>query len=108
VIAHQLGKIHSTHAWFVKALLNTMKKPYTYEAVAALTGILGVFVLVSGLMPFINPEFVDLNEAKDYSPKLAFLVPTLLSLPILGAAWHFNKKAQDIRRGLKKNPSGKD
>ncbi|MGD0259853.1 MAG: hypothetical protein ABSD29_08490 [Verrucomicrobiota bacterium] len=81
-----------------------MKRPYTYEAVAGVAGILGAFVLVSGLMPFINPGFVDANETGEYSPRMAFLVPTLLSLPLLGISWHFNKKAQAIRRELKGPP----
>jgi len=79
-----------------------MKNPYAYEAVAVSAGILGAFVLVSGLMPFINPGFVDVNETGEYSPRMAFLVPTLLSLPVLGVSWHFNKKAQAIRRVLER------
>ena len=77
-----------------------MKKPCTYEAVAVGTGIIGAFVLVSGLMPFINPGFVDANATGDYSPRMTFLLPTLLSLPLMGISWHFNKKAQAIRREL--------
>jgi hypothetical protein len=79
-----------------------MKKPYAYEAIAVGAGIVGAFVLVSGLMPFINPGFVDLHSTGEYSPRMAFLVPTLLSLPILGVAWHFNQKAQAIRRESEK------
>jgi hypothetical protein len=78
-----------------------MNKPYKNEAIAAITGLAGAFVLVSGLMPFINPGFVDVNETGQYSPRLAFLIPTLLSLPLLGVSWHFNKKGQAIRRELK-------
>src|SRR5208283_4048850 len=77
-----------------------MKKPYANEAVAAVSGIVGAIVLVSGLMPFINPGFVDVNATGDYSPRMAFLVPALLSLPLLGISWHFNKKAQAVRREL--------
>jgi hypothetical protein len=79
-----------------------MKKPYAYEAVAVVSGIAGAFVLVSGLMPFINPGFVDANATGEYSPRMAFLVPTLFSLPLLGISWHFNKKAQAIRRELER------
>jgi hypothetical protein len=61
-----------------------MKKPYAYEAVAIVCGIAGAFVLVSGLMPFINPGFVETNATGDDSPRVAFLVPTLFSLPLLG------------------------
>jgi hypothetical protein len=53
-------------------------------------------------MPFTNPGFLDANETGTYSPRAAFLVPTLLSLPLLGIAWHFNKKAQAIRRELER------
>ena len=81
-------------------MLDTMKKPYAYEVVAVGAGIVGAFVLVSGLMPFINPGFLDVNMTGEYSPRMAFLVPTLLSLPILGVSWRFNKKAQVIRREL--------
>jgi len=80
--------------------VDIMKNPTAFEAVAAVAGIVGAFVLVSGLMPFINPGFVDVNHTGEYSPRMEFLVPTLLSLPILGVAWHFNKKAQAIRREL--------
>lgn len=73
-----------------------------YEAVAAVSGIVGAFVLVSGLMPFINPGFLDANETGEYSPRMVFLVGTLLSLPLLGISWHFNKKAQAIRQQLEK------
>jgi hypothetical protein len=75
-----------------------MKSFNRYEAVAAVSGIVGAIVLVSGLMPFINPGFVDANKTGEYSPRMAFLLPTLLSLPLLGISWHFNKKAQGIRR----------
>jgi hypothetical protein len=85
-------------------LLVIMKRPYTYEAVAVVSGIVGAIVLVSGLMPFINPGFVDVNATGEYSPRMAFLVPTLLSLPLLGISWHFNKKAQAIRRELESPP----
>lgn len=74
-----------------------MKKPYAYEAAAVVCGIAGALVLVTGLMPFINPGFVDANATGEYSPRLTFLVPTLFSLPLLGISWHFNKKAQAIR-----------
>src|SRR5277367_4917839 len=73
-----------------------MKKPYAYEAVAVVSGVAGAFVLVSGLMPFINPGFVDANATGEYSPRMAF------SLPLLGISWHFNKKAQAIRRELER------
>jgi hypothetical protein len=55
-------------------------------------------------MPFINPGFVDVNETGEYSPRLAFLVPTLLSLPLLGISWSFNQKARAIRRELERPP----
>jgi len=77
-----------------------MKQSYTYETLAAVTGILGAFVLVTGLMPFINPGFVDLRHSGEYSPRMEFLAPTLLSLPLLGVSWHLNKKAQAIRKAL--------
>ena len=80
-----------------------MKKPYTYEAIAALFGILGVFVLVTGLMPVIKPGVVDLNATGEYSPRLSFLLPTLFSLPLFGVGWSFNKKAQSIRREFEKS-----
>ena len=80
-----------------------MKQHIFYEAVATLSGIVGALVLVTGLMPFINPGFVDVNETGTYSPRLAFLVPTLLSLPLLGVSWHFNKKAQALRQQLEKS-----
>ncbi|WP_040549176.1 hypothetical protein [Pedosphaera parvula] len=79
-----------------------MKKTYAYEAVAVCAGLVGAFVLVSGLMPIINPGFVDANQTGEYSPRMSFLVPTLLSLPILGLSWHFNKKARAIRQELEK------
>jgi hypothetical protein len=81
-----------------------MKKPFVYEVVAVGAGIVGALVLVSGLMPFINPGFVDANSTGDYSPRMAFLVPTLLALPILGVSWHFNKKAQAVRQESKRPP----
>ncbi|EEF60710.1 hypothetical protein [Pedosphaera parvula] len=77
-----------------------MKKTYAYEAVAVCAGIVGAFVLVSGLMPIINPGLVDVNKTSENSSRITFLVPTLLSLPILGVSWHFNKKARAIRREL--------
>jgi|GEM_PF-2284773 len=75
-----------------------MKKPYAFEAIAALFAIAGTMILVSGLMPFINPGFVEVNATGDYSPRMEFLIPTLFSLPLLGLSWNFNKKAQAIRR----------
>ena len=77
-----------------------MKRTSQYEAVAAISAIVGAGVLVTGLMPFINPGFLDANETGEYSPRMIFLVGTLLSLPLLGMAWHFNKKAQAIRQKL--------
>lgn len=78
-----------------------MKKALLYEAGAMLIGTLGAVVLVTGLMPFINPVFVDLHAEGEYSPRLSFLVPTLLALPILGAAWRLNQKAQQFRHTAK-------
>jgi len=75
-----------------------MKRHNSYGAVAAVMGVAGALVLVAGLMPFINPGFVDTNESEIYSPRMAFLIPTLLSLPLLGISWKFNKKAQAARR----------
>jgi hypothetical protein len=80
---------------------HAMKKPYAYEALAALAATLAVALLVSGLMPFINPGFLELHQTGEYSPRMAFLVPTLLSLPMFGVAWSLNQKAQGIRRELK-------
>ena len=78
-----------------------MKKLYAYEALAAVAAFFGVVLVVSGLMPFINPEQVDLRQTGEYSPRMLFLVPTLLSLPIFGVSWRLNTKAQEIRRAQK-------
>jgi hypothetical protein len=80
-----------------------MKKLHICEAIAAGAGLIGAIILVAGFMPIINPQFVDVNETSNYSPRMAFLLPTLFSLPILGLAWHFNKKAQLIRREVAKS-----
>lgn len=77
-----------------------MRKPIIYESIAMLAALVGALMLVGGLLPFINPGFFDLNF-EDYSPRKSFLILTLLSLPILGLSWHFNKKAQSIKRELK-------
>jgi hypothetical protein len=82
-------------------MLDHMKKPYAYEALAAVAAMFGVALFVSGLMPFINPELVDLQQTGEYSPRMLFLVPTLFSLPIFGVSWRLNTKAQGIRRELK-------
>jgi hypothetical protein len=71
-----------------------------YEAVAVVSGIVGAFLLVSGLMPFINPGFIDVNETGEYSPRAIFLAGTLFSLPFLGISWHFNTKARTIRKEM--------
>jgi hypothetical protein len=84
--------------------LHNMKRHHIYEAAAAALGLLGAVVLVSGLMPFINPGLLDLHKTGEYSPGLAFLVPTLFSLPLLGGSWHFNKKAREIRGELRETP----
>jgi hypothetical protein len=83
-----------------------MKKTYMHEGLAMVTGMVGAFVLVVGLMPFINPGLVDLHHSGDYSPRMEFLVPTLISLPILGVSWRLNKKAQAIRKTLSQTPPG--
>ena len=74
-----------------------MKKPSAFEAAAAIAAILGSFMLVAGLMPFINPGMLEVRETWSHSSIMAFLFPILLSAPILGAAWHFNKKARDMK-----------
>ena len=79
-----------------------MKKSYATEATAMVIGVIAATILVVGLLPFINPAMVDLGENGDYSPRLHFLVPTLLSLPLFGLSWHLNKKAQKIRRESEK------
>jgi hypothetical protein len=81
-----------------------MKRPFVFETIAMVTALLGAFIFVSGLMQFINPEFVNVNAKQDYSPRLNFLIPTLISLAIFGVSWHFNKKAGKIRRELKAVP----
>lgn len=77
-----------------------MKRPYGYEAAAAILGLIGAFLLGTGLTPFTNPGMVDAANTGDYSPRMQFLIPTLLSLPFLGAAWHFNTKARKITKAL--------
>jgi hypothetical protein len=81
-----------------------MKKYHLYEAIAVVLALPGVILLVNGLMPFINPGFVEVNHTRDYSPRTEFLIPTLLSLPLFGLSWHFNQKAQGIRRDLNQDP----
>jgi hypothetical protein len=68
--------------------------------VAAVSGIVGALVLASGLMPFINPGFLDANETGEYSPRMIFLAGVLFSLPLLGLSWHFNMKARTMRQEL--------
>jgi hypothetical protein len=79
------------------SLLGIMKRHSKYEAVAVVSGIVGAFVLVIGLMPFINPGFIDVYET-EYSPRAIFLAGTLFALLFLGVSWHFNMKAWMIRK----------
>jgi ABC-type sugar transport system permease subunit len=95
-------------ALFDLICIRLMKKPAMYEAAAVIFGFVGAMVLVSGLMPFINPGFADANETGEYSPRMLFLIPTLLSLPIFGVSWHFNKKAQAIRRELQNSANNSE
>jgi ABC-type Fe3+ transport system permease subunit len=80
-----------------------MKNHTPFEAIATLLAIVGIFILVGGLMPVINPGFLEVKERRDYSPRLIFLAGVLLSLPLLGLSWHFNKKAQSIRQQLQQS-----
>jgi hypothetical protein len=79
-----------------------MKPHIKYEAAAAVLAIIGTFVLVEGLLPFINPGLLDANEKGEYSPRFIFLTGTLFSLPMLGLSWHLNKQAQLIRQQSEK------
>ena len=79
-----------------------MKPHLMYEVAAAILAFIGTIVLVNGLMPFINPGFLNVNEKGEYSPRLIFLTGALLSLPILGLSWHLNKKALLIRQQSEK------
>jgi hypothetical protein len=81
-----------------------MIKAIICEAISVLTGFLGAFTFVLGLLQFINPEFVNENATHAYSPRMDFLIPTLVSLPILGVSLYCRKKADRIRRGLKTTP----
>lgn len=78
-----------------------MKKASLYEAVAMAIAVIGAFLFAGGLMPFINPGAVEMHNEGTYSPRMQFLIPTLLSLPVLGCAWRLNQKAQRIRRESK-------
>ena len=79
-----------------------MKRLKSYEALAAVSGIVGAFALVAALLPSINPGFVDTNGSGTYSPKMALLLPALLPLSLLGVSWHITKRAQAIRRELER------
>lgn len=85
-----------------------MKEHSIYEAAAAVLAMTGAGVLVSGLMPFINPGQLDIEETGEYSPRLIFLTGALFSLPLLGLSWHLNKKAQELRRQLEKPEQRKE
>jgi hypothetical protein len=75
-----------------------MKKASLYEAAAMAIAVIGAFLFAGGLMPFTNPGAVEMHNEGTYSPRMQFLIPTLLSLPVLGCAWRLNQKAQRIRR----------
>ena len=74
-----------------------MKPHAKYEAVATILAFIGVMVLVSGLMPFINPGFTRVEErGEDSSGAGIFLM--LLSIPLLSLSWVLNREAQRIRQ----------
>ena len=79
-----------------------MKDHIKFETIAVVLATAGAFVLVEGLMPVINPGFLEVNLKGNYSPRLIFLTGTLFSLPLLVLSWHFNQKAQTIRKQFQK------
>ena len=78
-----------------------MNKQSLYEILACVLAIVGAVLLICGLMPFINPGFLEVNEDGEYSPRIIFLTGVLSSLPILGIAWCFNQRARMIKQGTK-------
>jgi membrane protease YdiL (CAAX protease family) len=79
-----------------------MKPHVKYEAAATILAFIGIMVLVSGLMPIINPGFVQVNEKGKNSPTFIVLMGILFSFSILSLSWVLNKEAQRIRQQSEK------
>jgi uncharacterized membrane protein YidH (DUF202 family) len=87
-------------AFFVR-LTRAMKKTVPYEAIAAIMMIFGAFLLVAVYFPVINPGQYRLESHQEAVPLSRYIIGTPISLLILGGAWHFNRKAQRMKRDEK-------
>jgi len=74
-----------------------MKRSLPYEIAAAITAVMGAFLLVFLYYPVINPGQYILDTGNKGEPFGYYLILTPIPLMILVAAWRLNRKAQSLK-----------
>ena len=80
-----------------------MLKRLAYEIAAMTLAMVGAFILISALMPLINPGHMEVATHGAHFTLVYYLVATPIPLAILVAAWRLNCKAQALRRTAEKS-----
>lgn len=75
-----------------------MKKSLPYEIAAALSALIGAFILVAVYFPLLNPGLHKVETGRTGEPLGYYLVITPFPVLILVASWLLNRKAQRIKK----------
>ena len=78
-----------------------IRKSLPYEIVAAVSAIVGAFLLVGLYMPIINPVQTRIETHQESPPVSFYILFTPIPLLILSASWYCNRKAQRLKRDEK-------
>ena len=85
-----------------------MKRSLPYEIAAAITALLGAFILVCVYFPLLNPGMHKVETGHRGEPLGYYLVLTPIPLLILVASWRINRKAQRLKQEERDADAQKD
>ena len=75
-----------------------MRKSLPYEILAAISAIVGAFILVAVYYPLLNPVQFKIDSHQESPSVWHYIFATPIPLLILAASWYFNRKAQRMKR----------
>jgi hypothetical protein len=75
-----------------------MKKHQFYEAIGITLAMPGAVLLVAVFYPLINPIQYQLDSHGNHPPLSRYVIGTLISLLLVAAGWHYNRRAQKLKR----------
>jgi len=75
-----------------------MRKSLPYEIIAAVSAVVGAFILVAIYYPLLNPVQFKIDSHQESPSVWYYIFATPFPLVILAASWYFNRKAQRMKR----------